>query len=49
MSTEVFMVEIVLLSKITLCKLLVVVRVFLLPSVCGVNADSTKSTVVTER
>ena len=30
MSTEVFMVEIVMLSEITLCKLLIAVRVFLL-------------------
>ena len=33
MSTEVFMVEIVMLSEITLCKLLVAVRVFFLLSV----------------
>ena len=45
MSTEVFMVEILLLSKITLCKLLVVVRVFILLSLCGFDADSAKSTV----
>ena len=44
MSTEVFMVEIVMLSKITLCKLLMVVQVFLLLSVCGFDANSTKST-----
>ena len=45
MSTEVFMVEVLMLSKITLCKLLVVVRVFILLSVCGFDADSAKSTV----
>ena len=45
MSTKVFMVEIVLLSKMTLCKLLVVVRVFLLLSGGGFGADSAKSTV----
>ena len=45
MSTEVFMVEIVMLSKMTLCKLLVVVRVFILFSVFGSGANSTKSTV----
>ena len=45
MSTEVFMVEILMLSKITLCKLLVVVRVFILLSVCGFDAYSAKSTV----
>ena len=39
------MVEILILSKITLCKLLVIVRVFILLSVCGYHADSTKSTV----
>ena len=44
MSTEVFMVEIVILSKMTLCKLLMVVQVFLLLSVCGFDANSTKST-----
>ena len=45
MSTEVFMIEIVMLSKITFCKLLVVVRLFLLLSVCGFDADSAKLTV----
>ena len=44
MSTEVFIVEI-LLSKLTLCKLLVVVKVFILLSVFGFDADSAKSTV----
>ena len=34
-----------MLSKTTLCKLLVVVRVFLLFSVCGFDIDSAKSAV----
>ena len=45
MSIEVFMVEILMLSKVTLCKLLVVVRVFILLSVCGFDANSAKSAV----
>ena len=44
-NSEVFMVEILMLSKITLCKLVVVVRVFILLSVCGFDADLAKSTV----
>ena len=40
-----FMVEIVMLSKITLCKLLVVVIAFLLLSVWGFDANSAKSIV----
>ena len=43
MSTEIFMVEMV--SKITLCKFLVVVSVSVLLSVCGFDAYSVKSTV----
>lgn len=39
------MIEILMLSKITLCKLLVVVRVCLLLSVCGFDTDSVKSTI----
>ena len=39
------MVEILMLSKVTLCKLLVVVRVFILLSVCGFDANSAKSAV----
>ena len=45
MSTEVFMVEIVMLSKITLWKLSVVVRAFLSSPVCGFDADSAKPTL----
>ena len=48
MSAEFFMVEIVnskMLSKITLYKLLVVVRVFLLLSAFGFDADWAKSTI----
>ena len=45
MSIEVFMVEILMLSKITKCKLLVVVRVFILLSVCGFDANSANSAV----
>ena len=45
MSTEVFMVEILMLSKIALCKLFVVVRVFIWLSACGFDAYSANSTV----
>ena len=45
MSAEVFMILIVMLSNMTLCKLLLVVRVFLLLSVCRIGANSAKSTV----
>ena len=44
MSTEVFMIEIVMLSNNPV-QILVVVRVFLLLSVYGFDADSAKSTV----
>ena len=40
-----FMVERAMLSKMILCKLLVVFRVFLLLSVCEFGDDSAKSTV----
>ena len=39
------MVEILMLSKLTLCKLLVVVKVFILLSVFGFDSSSAKSTV----
>ena len=39
------MVERAMLSEMTLCKLLVVFRVFLLLSVCGFGDHSAKSTV----
>lgn len=45
MSTEVFMVKIVMLTKMTLCRLLFVVRVSPLLSVCEFGADLAKSTV----
>ena len=45
MSTEAFMIKIVMLSKIILCKLLVVFKIFLLLSDCEFDADSAKSTV----
>lgn len=45
MSTEVFMVKIVMLTKMNLRRLLFVVRVFPLLSVCEFVVDLAKSTV----
>ena len=47
--TGVFIVEILMLSKIAQCKLLVVIRVFiLLFSVCGFNVNSSAKSTVCE-
>ena len=45
MSAEVLMLKIVLLPNMTLCRLLVAVRLFLLHFVCEFGTDSAKSTV----